>query len=70
MDSGLALALIVIAAFAVFILWGKSAAGKATLRNTLGETHSFQKRQRMARKRRALTGARPSGSRSTKRPSR
>ena len=70
MDSGLAFAVIIIVAFAVFIVWAKSASGRTTLRSTLGEPHSFRKRERMARKRRALTGGKPANSRSTKRPSR
>ena len=37
MDSGLALAVIIIAAFAVFIVWAKSASGRTTLRSTFGE---------------------------------
>ncbi|HZO90571.1 MAG TPA: hypothetical protein VFB38_19745 [Chthonomonadaceae bacterium] len=58
-DGAVGIAVVVIIGFAVFIVWAKSQRGQATLRNTLGEPHSFRKRQRLAKRRAAMSGSRP-----------
>ena len=50
MGGELAIWILIILAFVAFIFWGRSTAGRSTLKKTFGEPHSFRKRQRMARK--------------------
>jgi hypothetical protein len=64
MGGELAFWILIILAFVAFIFWARSTAGKTTLKKTLGDPHSFRKRQRMARKQ---AGTSP---KSTKRPTR
>jgi len=58
-DGAVGLAVVTIVGFAVFIFWAKTASGNTTLRSTLGEPHSFRKRQRLAKRR---VGSAPSRS--------
>ena len=61
----LAFWILIIVAFVVFILWARSTVGRTTLKKTLGEPHSFRKRQRMARKQAA--GVKPTSTKRTPR---
>jgi hypothetical protein len=51
----------------IFIAWAKTATGRTTLRNTLGEPHSFRKRQRLAKRRTTPTSRQAKPPRPTKR---
>ena len=57
-----------VGAFGAFIVWARTATGQKEMKARFGETHSFQKRQRMAKKRAASQGTK--SNRSTKRPAR
>jgi hypothetical protein len=50
-DGGLAVAVLVILAFAGFIFWAKSETGRKTLRSSLGEPATFHKTRRALKKR-------------------
>ncbi len=67
MDGGLAIAIVIIVGFALFIVWAKSASGRSTLRSTLGEPHSLRKRQRTTKRRATTTSATPHARKTTKR---
>lgn len=69
-DGAVGIAIVIIVGFAIFIFWAKTATGKTTLRNTLGEPHSFRKRQRQARKRAGGGSGAAKSARTTKRTSR
>lgn len=56
MDGSLALALVIILGFSVFIFWAKTNTGRMALRHTFGEPHSLKKRQRLARRTAAKSG--------------
>lgn len=72
MEGAVAIAVIIIAGFVAFILWARSATGRMTLRDTLGEPHtSFTKRNRLVKRHSATRrgSARPKKA-ATKRPNR
>ncbi len=50
MAMGFYLALVLIFGFVVFIIWAKSAVGQQSLKQSWGESHSFKKKRRMARR--------------------
>ena len=57
MEGGtLAIAVLLIAGCIVFIIWARTAAGKHTLRNTLGEPGGSRHRMRVSKKRAATGG--------------
>lgn len=57
--EGILGAIIIVGLFVVFIVWARTTAGRAAVRNTLGDPqHSLRKRQRVA-KRRATHSIKP-----------
>ncbi len=67
MDGAIGIAVVMIVGFVIFIAWAKTATGQQTLRNTLGEPHSFRKRQRMAKRRAAPASRSARTTKTTKR---
>jgi uncharacterized iron-regulated membrane protein len=67
MSGGVAIALLTIAGFAGFILWGKTGAGKQVLRETLGDPAALPPRKPASRRRasNATTKRKPSGTKTT-----
>jgi len=49
----------IVIAFGAFVVWGRTATGQKQLKARFGESHSFQKRQRMAKRRGTGQGAKP-----------
>jgi hypothetical protein len=57
MGTAIAIVVVLICGFIIFIVWGKSDAGQAVLGRPLEHGHSFKRRQREARRIRALTAS-------------
>lgn len=54
-DGGVAGAILVIVAFVVFIVWGKSSAGRTALKNAFGEPYPSKSKPAPRKKRTAST---------------
>jgi hypothetical protein len=57
MDGALAIVLILIFGFVLFIIWGKSDVGQSKLGRPTEVGHSFKHRQREVRRQQVITGA-------------
>ena len=60
MNDGLAMAILMILPFVIFIFWARSTTGKQALRNTLGDPHPNRKRPRLVNKKPTVARSRTS----------